>query len=579
MNDNNGTLLKNKLSQSQVLLVFVGLMLGILLAALDQTIVATALPTIVSDLGGLNELSWVVTAYLLASTASTPLWGKIGDLLGRKRIFQAAIVIFLIGSAASGLSQNMGEMIAFRAVQGLGAGGLMVTAIAIIGDVVSARERGRYQGIIGAVFGVSSIIGPLLGGYIVQDFSWHWVFYINLPLGFIALLVTGSVLPNLQPNRHPIIDYLGTFLIASAATAIVLVTSLGGVTYAWGSTFIISLSAAAVVLIGLFILVEHHSKEPVLPLRLFKNEVFTVTSGVGFVLGFAMFGAITFLPLYLQVVQRVTPTDSGIRMLPMLAGMLLTSIGSGQLISLWGRYKVFPIVGTAVMSVGLYLLSRLAVNTSTLAMSLYMFVMGFGLGLVMQVLIIAVQNAVEFRDLGTATSGSTFFRSIGSAFGVAVFGEIFTHGLNTNLAKLLANNSLPAGFNPEAAMSNPQLLQSLPLSVIGGYLNAFSQSMHTVFLYAIPVAVIGFLLSWFLKENPLRMTINPAHMEAGAVGSADKLNPNLATGLLQGVTIHEMLQENPALSSVVALSARADGRLAHDLPEDEGNGGITGKGS
>ena len=300
---------KAALNHREILIVFSGLLLGMLLAALDQTIVATALPTIVSDLGGLNQLSWVVTAYILASTASTPLWGKIGDLMGRKRIFQAAIVLFLLGSAASGLSQDMGELIAFRALQGLGAGGLMVTAMAIVGDIVSARDRGKYQGIFGAVFAVSSIIGPLLGGFIVQNFSWHWVFYINVPIGIVALIVTGAVLPRMGPKGRPNIDYLGTALIASAATALVLITSLGGVTYAWDSTFIISLGVAAVVLIALFIVVEMRVKEPVLPLRLFRNPVFSMTSAIGFIVGFAMFGAITFLPLYLQVVERVTPTD------------------------------------------------------------------------------------------------------------------------------------------------------------------------------------------------------------------------------------------------------------------------------
>ena len=568
---------KAALNQREILVVFSGLLLGMLLAALDQTIVATALPTIVSDLGGLNELSWVVTAYILASTASTPLWGKIGDLMGRKRIFQAAIVLFLLGSAASGLSQNMGELITFRAVQGLGAGGLMVTAMAIVGDIVSARDRGRYQGIFGAVFAVSSIIGPLLGGFIVQNFSWHWVFYINVPIGIVALIVTGSVLPRMGPKSRPVIDYLGTALIASAATALVLIASLGGVTYAWDSTFIITLGIAAVILIALFIIVEMRVREPVLPLRLFRNPVFSMTSAIGFIVGFAMFGAITFLPLYLQVVERVTPTDSGIRLLPMLAGMLLTSIVSGMLISRWGRYKVFPIAGTAVMGAGLYLLSLLKVDTSILEMSVYMFVLGFGLGMVMQVLVIAVQNAVEFRDLGTATSGATFFRSIGSAFGVAVFGEIFAHNLNANLAKVIASGSLPAGFNPESAMSNPQLLQSLPLSVIGSYLNGFALALHTVFLYAIPVAALGFILSWFLKENPLRLTTHigsaegPAalEMEMSKSDWGDAERRRLSMGLLLATIANQAQREDADPGLLASLSAGVDGRLSHDIPDDE----------
>ena len=557
------------------MVVFSGLLLGLLLAALDQTIVATALPTIVSDLGGLNQLSWVVTAYILASTASTPLWGKIGDLIGRKRIFQAAILIFLLGSAASGLSQNMGELIAFRAFQGLGGGGLIVTTMAIVGDIVSARERGRYQGIFGAVFAVASIIGPLMGGFIVQNFSWHWVFYINLPIGIVALVVTGIVLPRIGPKGRPVIDYLGTALIAAAATALVLLTSLGGVSYAWNSPFIISLGVAALGLVALFIVVERRVKEPVLPLRLFRNPVFTMTSAIGFIFGFAMFGAITFLPVYLQVVQRVSPTASGLRLLPMLAGMLITSIISGQLISRWGRYKVFPILGTAVMAVGLYLLSLMGVNTSTLSMSVYMFVLGFGLGMVMQVLVIAVQNAVEFRHLGTATSGATFFRSIGSAFGVSVFGEIFARTLNANLAALLSSGSLPQGFNPQAAMSNPQLLHSLPLSVIGSYLQGFAVAIHTVFLYAIPVALLGFALSWFLQEYPLRMTTHLSSGQGAGTGALSAIDPDslacrqLWMGALIAALAIQAQREDADPGLLASLSAGVDGRVPHDIPVEQ----------
>jgi EmrB/QacA subfamily drug resistance transporter len=563
---------QSALNRRQILIIFSGLLLGLLLAALDQTIVATALPTIVSDLGGLNELSWVVTAYILASTASTPLWGKIGDLIGRKWIFQAAIVIFLLGSAASGLSQNMGQLIAFRAFQGLGGGGLIVTAMAIVGDIVSARERGRYQGIFGAVFAVASIIGPLMGGFIVQNFSWHWVFYINVPIGIVALVVTGIVLPKIGPKGRPVIDYLGTGLIAGAATALVLLTSLGGVTYPWNSTFIISLGIVALVLIALFIVVERRVKEPVLPLHLFRNPVFTMTSVIGFIFGFAMFGAITFLPIYLQVVERVTPTDSGLRLLPLLAGMLITSIVSGMLISRWGRYKVFPIAGTAVMAGGLYLLSLMGVSTSALTMSIYMFVLGFGLGMVMQVLVIAVQNAVEFRHLGTATSGATFFRSIGSAFGVSIFGEIFARTLNTNLATLMSSSSLPQGFNPQAAMSNPQLLQSLPLSVIGSYLQGFAVAIHTVFLYAIPVALIGFVFSWFLKEYPLRMTTHIGNAEGPEAmpamdGEALKCRQQSIGWLMAALAIQAQRKDaDPVL--LANLSASVDGSVSHDISDE-----------
>ena len=337
----------------QLWLVLIAVMLAGLLAALDQTIVATALPTIVGDLGGASHLSWVVTAYLLGSTSSTPLWGKLGDMYGRKRFFLAAIVIFLVGSALSGLSTSMGELIAFRAIQGLGGGGLIIGAQTIIGDVVAPADRGRYQGIFGAVFGVASVLGPLLGGVLVDNASWRWVFYINLPIGIIALLATSAFLPARQQRVSHVIDYLGAILIALAATSLVMMTSLGGTTYAWGSAPIVILGVAGVLLVVAFVAVERRAKEPVLPPRLFKNRVFSISSTMAFVVGFAMFGSITFLPLYLQVVDGVSPTLSGVRLLPMVGGLLLTSIGSGQIISRTGRYKVFPILGTALMALGL----------------------------------------------------------------------------------------------------------------------------------------------------------------------------------------------------------------------------------
>ncbi|MFL6114072.1 MAG: MFS transporter [Catenulispora sp.] len=485
-------------------LIIGALLLGMLLAALDQTIVSTALPTIVGDLGGASHLSWVVTAYLLASTASTPLWGKLGDMYGRKRFFQAAIVIFLIGSALSGLSRSMTELIAFRAIQGIGGGGLMIGAQTIIGDVVSPRNRGRYQGLFGAVFGVTSVIGPLIGGLIVDHLTWNWIFYINLPLGAIALAVTAVVLPSTLSRVHHVIDYLGAVLIALAATSLVLLTSLGGTTYAWGSAPIVILGVAGVVLIALFVLVERRASEPVIPLRLFANRVFASASAVGFVVGFAMFGAITFLPLYLQIVKGVNPTVSGLRLLPLMAGLLLTSTGSGFLITRSGRYKVFPIVGTALMTLGLYLLSRLSPTTGIGLSSLYMFVFGAGLGGVMQVLVIAVQNAVDYQDLGAATSGATFFRSMGGSFGTAVFGAIFANQLVGNLKHYLAGVKLPAGLS--GASVSPASPTRLPAAVHSGYVQAYAHSLQTVFLVAVPVGAVAFGLTWLLPEVRLRKT-------------------------------------------------------------------------
>jgi EmrB/QacA subfamily drug resistance transporter len=490
-------------------LIIGALLMGLLLAALDQTIVSTALPTIVGDLGGASHLSWVVTAYLLASTASTPLWGKLGDMYGRKVFFQGAIVIFLVGSVLSGLSSSMTELIAFRALQGIGGGGLMIGAQTIIGDVVPPRDRGRYQGLFGAVFGLSSVIGPLIGGLLVDNLSWHWIFYINLPIGVLALAVTAAVLPSRLSRVQHVIDYVGAVLVALAATSFVLLTSLGGTTYPWGSAEIVILGAAGVALTVAFVVVERRAAEPVIPLHLFANRVFAAASAIGFVVGFAMFGAITFLPLFLQIVKGVNPTVSGLRLLPLLGGLILTSTGSGQLISRYGRYKVFPIVGTALMTVGLYLLSRLGPSTSTALTSLYMFVFGVGLGGVMQVLVIAVQNAVDYKDLGAATSGATFFRSMGGSFGTAVFGAIFANLLTGNLAHYLKGVSLPPGLSGSSV--SPAALAKLPPQAHAGYVQAYAHSLQTVFEVAVPIAFVAFLLTWLLPELKLRKTTEATH--------------------------------------------------------------------
>jgi len=487
-------------------LIISGLLACMLLAALDQTIVATALPTIVADLGGVAHLSWVVTAYLLAVTATTPLWGKLGDLYGRKRLLQIAVAIFLLGSALAGTSQDMLMLIGFRAIQGLGGGGLMVLSQATVADVVPPRERGRYQGVFGAVFGASSVIGPLLGGFFVDNLSWRWVFYVNLPIGAAALVITALVLPAALPRAKPLIDYLGIVLVAAAATALVLFTSWGGTTYPWLSWQVIGLAVVGVILIVAFVAAERRAAEAVIPLRLFGTRVFSVASVIGFVVGFAMFGAITYLPIYLQVVTGVGPTESGLRMLPMMLGVLVTSIGSGQVITRTGRYKIFPVIGTAVMTVGLYLLSTMDQTTGFWAASGAMLVLGAGLGMVMQVLVLAVQNGAEYRDLGAATSGATFFRSIGGSFGVAVFGAVFASQLTHNLARYLPPGALPGGDASSAAAPSREALAKLPPAIHGDVVHAYAQSIHTVFLWAVPVAALAFLLTFLLPALPLRST-------------------------------------------------------------------------
>jgi EmrB/QacA subfamily drug resistance transporter len=491
------------LPSKRIWAIFSGLMLGMLLASLDQTIVSTALPTIVRDLGGAAHLSWVVTAYMLASTVTTPMWGKIGDLIGRKILFLLAIVVFLVGSVFCGTAQNMVELVLYRAIQGLGGGGLMVLSQAIIGDVVSPRERGKYQGAFGAVFGVSSVAGPLLGGFFVDKLSWRWVFYVNIPIGIVALIVVAVVLPKTKAVERPTIDYAGIALLAGAATCIVLVTSFAGSVWAWDSWQVVAAIVGFVILVAGFILVEQRVREPVMPLRLFRNSVFATSSIIGFVVGFAMFGAITFLPLYMQRVQGASATESGLRLLPLMAGLLLTSLASGQIISRTGRYKLFPILGCGCFTVGLFLLSRMDEHTGVAASSVYMFVLGVGLGMVMQVLVLAVQNAVEYRDLGTATSAATFFRTIGSCIGVAVFGTVLT----TELTKHLAIGVPPTatGKCSAAALSSASgVLAQCPAEVHAWFIGAYATAIHVVFLSAVPVGIVAFGLAFLLPEVRLR---------------------------------------------------------------------------
>ncbi|MFL5946802.1 MAG: MDR family MFS transporter [Gaiellaceae bacterium] len=500
-----------RLSGRALWTVFAALMLGMFLAALDQTIVSTALPTIVGELGGLNHLSWVVTSYLLAATVSTPLYGKLGDMLGRKPVFLAAIVIFLAGSMLAGLSQSMGQLIGFRALQGVGAGGLMVGAQAIIADIVPPRERGRYMGLIGSVFAVASVAGPLLGGFLVDNLSWRWVFYVNMPIGALALvIVTTRLHLHTPPVRHRI-DVLGAALLSAGVAALTLLTTWGGNEYAWSSPTIISLGVGGVLALAVFTWWETRAAEPILPLELFKSRVFSVASAMGFAIGMAMFGAIVFLPVFLQLVYGASPTSSGLRMLPLMAGLLTAAIISGRVISRIGRYRPFPIAGTAVLVVGMFLLSLLTLDSPPWVASAYMLVVGVGIGLVMQVLVLVVQNDALPENIGVATSTATFFRSVGGSFGVAIFGTIFATRLADELAKFPASVTSKLGSGVHLS---PEQANSLPPAVHADFLAAFEHALHGVFLFGMVLAIVPFALSWFLREVPLRTTLRAAEATA-----------------------------------------------------------------
>ncbi|HEY5059086.1 MAG TPA: MDR family MFS transporter [Gaiellaceae bacterium] len=500
--------------------VFVALMLGMFLAALDQTIVSTALPTIVGDLGSLNHLSWVVTSYLLATTVSTPIYGKLGDMYGRKPVFLAAILIFLAGSMLAGLSQSMTALIGFRALQGAGAGGLMVSAQAIIADIVPPRQRGRYMGLIGSVFAVASVAGPLLGGFFVDQLSWRWVFYVNMPVGAIAIAIVIFRLHLHTPHTRHRVDYVGATLLTGGVAALILLTTWGGSEYAWGSSTIVGLGIAGVALLAAFVWQEGRAAEPIVPLTLFRSSVFNVSSAMGTTIGMAMFGAIIFIPLYLQLVYGASATGSGLRMLPLMVGLLTAAILSGRAISRIGRYRAFPIAGTGILVVGMFLLSRLGVATAPWLASVYMLVVGVGIGLVMQVLVLVVQNDARPENIGVATSTATFFRSVGGAFGVAIFGAIFAARLAGQLAHF--PRSVVARLGSGVQLS-PAAAKQLPTKIHADFLQAFAHSLHGVFLWGVAIAVVPFALSWFLREVPLRTTLHASAElsaeEAAAGGS------------------------------------------------------------
>ena len=535
--------------------IFVAVLLGMLLAALDQTIVATTLPTVVADLGGAGHQSWVVTSYLLASTIATAIAGKLGDLLGRKTVFQAAVVFFLVGSVLCGLAGSMGMLVGARALQGVGGGALMVTAMAVIGEVIPMRDRGRYQGALGAVFGVTTVIGPLLGGFFTDHLTWRWAFWINIPVAVVVLVVAMTAIPALGRTRgapRPVIDTAGIVLIGLAASGLTLATSWGGTEYPWTSPMIIGLFVGSVVALGIFIRVELRAAEPILPLRLFGDPVFTVCCILAFIVGFAMLGAMTFLPTYMQFVDGVSATVSGLRTLPMVVGMLITSIGSGSIVGRTGRYKIFPILGTAIMTLAFVLLSRMEPDTSTLRQSLYLFVLGAGIGLCMQVLVLIVQNTVSFSDLGVATSGVTFFRTIGSSFGAAIFGSLFTNFLTDRIGPALAISGAPA----EAARS-PKALHQLTADMAAPIVTAYSDALAKVFLCAAPVALLGFVVALFLREVPLRQ---PEAMSPTDLGEGFGMPAGESSEKMLEVAVGRMFRDSPEIR-LRSLAAQPGSRL------------------
>jgi EmrB/QacA subfamily drug resistance transporter len=522
------------LTHKEIMIVLSGLMTGMLLAALDQTIVSTALKNIVEDFNGLNHYTWVVTAYLLTSTASTPLYGKISDLYGRRPVFQFAIITFLIGSFLAGASQNMTQLIFTRALQGLGAGGLMALTFVIIGDIVAPRERGKYQGYFGAVWGLSSVAGPLLGGFfsdhatILGITGWRWIFYINLPFGILALVITSAVLHIPKVKRDHKIDYFGALILVSAVTTVLLATSVYGPEDGWTDSRTLTVFGLGLFLTLAFLWQETRAKEPILPLRLFKNHTFSLTSVLGFIIGAGMFGAIVMLPLYLQVVKGNSATEAGLKLIPLMLGIVSMSIFSGKRITTTGKYKIFPIVGAAVMTLGLLLMSTLNETTSFGVLSIYAILVGAGLGLSMQTIVIALQNSVDFQDMGIATSSNTFFRSLGGAFGTAIFGTIFSNRiayyLQDNIASLQSTDPQSlTGFDPaklEQITTNTSIITTLPPTIRDTVLHSFAQTFHVVFLAAAPITFIGFVLAFFLKEKPLQSSTAHHAAKTEAAGEA-----------------------------------------------------------
>jgi len=533
-------------------LVFTTVALGMLLAALDQTIVSTALPSIVGDLGGARHLSWVVSSYLLADTVATVLAGKFGDQFGRKRIFQVAAATFVVASALCGLAQDMLWLIAWRAVQGFAAGLLMVTAMAVIADVIPLRERGKYQGALGAVFGVTTVVGPLLGGLFTDHLSWRWAFYVNVPVGIVVIVLAALFMPGIRPGLHPNIDYRGIVFVSLGAAGLTLALSWGGTEYAWGSPVIIALIIASLVSLAIFVLVERRAIDPILPLRLFRSSVFVICVVLAFIVGFAMLGALTFLPTYLQYVKGVSATASGLQTLPLVAGLLVMSTFSGTVVGRTGRYKIFPVLGSLIIAVGMFLLSRLGADTPYWQLAVAMLVLGTGIGMSMQILTIVVQSTVPYHDLGVGTSGVTFFRTLGSSFGAAVFGAVYANVLGDRLPAAVAASP---GVDP-AAVSSPQALHAYPAAQIAPIVEAYAHATHVVFLAAIPVGLVAFVAALFLQQVPLR-------------GTARETAPDVG----EGFGVPEAADADEQLQAAIARLVRRKGRT--ELPRVRERSGAT----
>ena len=497
-------------SHREILIIFGGLMTGLFLAALDQTVVATALPTVVGELGGLDYYSWVVTAYLLSATVSTPLYGKLSDMYGRRALFQAAILVFLAGSLLVGLAQGMLQLVIFRGIQGAGAGGLMSMTFAVIGDVVSPRQRGRYIGLLAGVWAFASVVGPLIGGFIVDNFSWRWVFLVNLPVGAVAFGVTSSVLRLPVAGRPHRVDVEGAALLILGVTCVLLALVWGGTEYRWSSPVILGLATVGTLGLVMFVYWERRVSEPLLPMRLFESSIFSVSSALGFLTGTALFGGVIFLPLFLQIVTGMSATNSGLLLLPLTAGVVAGSVGSGRIISYTGRYRAWPIGGFGLATVGMFLLSTMTASTAASLSSIYMVVLGVGVGSAMQVTVLVVQNSVDYRDLGVATSAAQFFRQMGGSFGVALFGAIMNARSGVELPLRVPESALiDVGGDVTRLLNSPTAIRALPPAVATGIVSSVELAIQSVFFWAVPLMLIGFVLTWFLKEIPLRETVGP----------------------------------------------------------------------